>query len=184
MPASPARGKDRWATGLNKTRAHRRSGADGALLRAFRASSTEKRQRRKLARVLPGEIMLRILIAAALFAGAASAQDLDCKNPRDQHSMNICAQRDFETADGALNGVYGELMKALDDDTFRTKLKFAQRAWIQFRDTECTFETADNEGGSLHPLVFAGCKTRLTRVRTMELKAFLACQKTPETCGM
>jgi uncharacterized protein YecT (DUF1311 family) len=119
--------------------------------------------------------------ACAFFAGQAFAAD-ECRDPQDQNTMNICAERDFQAADGELNKAYGELMKTLDDEGFKTKLKLAQRAWIQFRNTECTFETADNEGGSIHPLVYAACETRLTKARTKQLRGYLICWKNADKC--
>ncbi len=135
-----------------------------------------------------GDDIMRFLFAAtacAFLAGQAFAADsLDCRDPMNQNTMNMCAERDFEAADRELNKVYGEVMKALDDESYKAKLKLAQRAWIQFRDTECTFETAENEGGSIHPLVYAGCETRLTKARTKELRDYLVCFKDAEKCGM
>ena len=127
--------------------------------------------------------MLRYLAAAALLAAAASAQTLDCREPVDQHTMNKCAWRDFDVADKNLNTVYRRVMQATGDESTRTKLRLAQRAWIQFRDSQCTFENVDNEGGSIYPMVFTGCKTRLTKARTKELADYLACLKNADNCG-
>ena len=127
-----------------------------------------------------------IIIAAALLAAPAFAgDDIDCnRDDLPQQAMNICAGQAYDKSDKKLNGAYTQLMAAQDDAGFKEKLKAAQRNWIQFRDTECTFETADNEGGSIHPFVYAGCLKRMTEARTKELKALLACQKDAEKCGM
>jgi uncharacterized protein YecT (DUF1311 family) len=74
-------------------------------------------------------------------------------------------------------------MAVMDDEGYRAKLRTAQRNWIQYRDNECTFETADNEGGSIHPMVYAGCLTRLTKERTRALETHLSCWKNGEGCG-
>lgn len=124
------------------------------------------------------------LLAAVAFAAPALAGDIDCRNAMSQSAMNICADQDFQAADARLNAVFGRLMAAFGDEAFRAKLKTAQRAWIQFRDNECTYETADNEGGSIHPMVYAGCLARLTKDRTRALEAQLACWKNAEKCGM
>ena len=124
-----------------------------------------------------------LLLALPLVLFAASAADRDCNNPMDQSTMNICADKDYRAADKKLNDVYSKVMTALDDAGYRAKLKTAQRAWIQYRDTECTFEVAENEGGSIYPLVYAGCLTRLTGARTKELQAYLACFKDADKCG-
>jgi uncharacterized protein YecT (DUF1311 family) len=125
-----------------------------------------------------------LLLAAALLAGTAQAESAECRNAMDQNTMNRCADDEYRAADKALNASYGKLMAALDGKAFKSKLKIAQRAWIAFRDGECTFETAENEGGSIHPMVYSGCLTRLTKARAKELDGLLACQKNAEKCGM
>lgn len=126
--------------------------------------------------------ILSVFAAGALLAVQTSAAGPDCRDPQDQATMNMCAARDFQAADGELNRTYGDVMRTLDDERFKAKLVVAQRAWIQFRDNQCNFESADNEGGSLHPLVFAACETRLTKARTKELQDILACWKDATKC--
>lgn len=130
--------------------------------------------------------MFRILCAAAFAVAActlAQAGSPECRNPMDQQTLNRCAGEEFEVADRALNAAYARLMATMDDEGFRAKLRTAQRNWIQYRDNECTFETADNEGGSIHPMVYTGCLTRLTKERTRALAAHLSCWKNGEKCG-
>lgn len=121
--------------------------------------------------------------AAMALAAPALAQDIDCRNPMAQNTMNICADRDFQRADRMLNGVYANLLSVLGDRDFRDKLRAAQRNWLSYRDNECRFETAENEGGSIHPMVYAGCLTRLTKERIRALEAITTCTKNPENCG-
>ncbi len=119
-----------------------------------------------------------------LLAGPALAgDDLDCKNPMDQQSMNFCAEKDFQAADKKLNAIYQKVMTALDDEGYKTKLKAAERAWMTFRDTQCSFETAENEGGTIHPMVYSGCETRLTNERSKQLQDYLVCWKDANKCG-
>ena len=59
------------------------------------------------------------------------------------------------------------------------KLRAAERAWVDYRNAQCTFEGASAEGGSMQPMVIAGCAKALTLRRTAELKAILACDGTP-----
>ena len=49
-------------------------------------------------------------------------------------------------------------------------LRKAQRAWIAFRDAECTYDTVGDEGGSIQPMDYSLCLTRLTKLRTAQLK--------------
>lgn len=124
------------------------------------------------------------IIAGVMLTAAAPAQAADCKNAMDQQSMNRCADLEYRAADARLNDIYGRLMATLGDDRLRTKLRLAQRAWIGFRDSECTFETADNEGGSIYPMVYAGCLARLTKERTHTLEQQTMCFRDAEKCGM
>jgi uncharacterized protein YecT (DUF1311 family) len=126
---------------------------------------------------------LALTLAAVAFAAPALAGDIDCKHAMSQSEMNICADQDYRAADAKLNAAYARLIAAQDDAGFKAKLKTTQRAWISFRDSECTYETADNEGGSIHPLVYAGCLTRLTKERTKTLEAQLTCWKDAEKCA-
>lgn len=127
-------------------------------------------------------IVAALLIAP--FAAPALAEDVDCSKAMDQLSMNRCADDAYQAADKKLNTAYAKLMAALDDTGFKDKLKAAQKSWIQFRDNECVFETADNEGGSIHPMVYSGCLTRLTKERTKSLDDLRICLKDAEKCGL
>jgi uncharacterized protein YecT (DUF1311 family) len=116
------------------------------------------------------------MIAAALpllLAGAPARADdadgIDCNNAMAQNDMNICADKDYRQADAALNRTYKETLKGEDAHT-ADLLRKAQRAWIAFRDAECVYQNAENEGGSIYPMVYAGCLTRLTKLRTQQLK--------------
>jgi uncharacterized protein YecT (DUF1311 family) len=123
-------------------------------------------------RRLAGSVLVAVLILAT--AGAAGAEDqLDCRDwgnkDLNQHEMNMCAHRDYKAADAQLNAAYRVLTAKIDANA-KTLLVEAQRAWIQFRDKECKYEAAENEGGSIYPMIYSGCLTRLTMARTRELK--------------
>lgn len=126
---------------------------------------------------------LWIIATAALLGAPALAQDIDCAKAMTQTDMNICADRDYQAADKKLNATYAELRSTLDDAS-KGKLKTAQRSWIGFRDAECTFETASSEGGSIHPMEYSGCLTRLTKERSKTIEALTVCQKDAEKCGL
>ena len=120
--------------------------------------------------------MMKNWIFAAAFAlplmlGAAPAAAKDhCDEAVSQNEMSQCAEDAFDRADKALNAVYQDQMKGLDDHS-RDLLKKSERAWIAFRDAECTYQNAANEGGSIYPMVYAGCESTLTKDRIKQLKA-------------
>ena len=115
-----------------------------------------------------------ILLAAMLFAPTtASAQDdeqIDCKNAMVQRDMNICADRDFQAADRALNNTYKAVMARLDGPS-REKLRVEERGWIARRDKQCKAEAAPEGGGSIYPMVYSECLTKKTNARVKELRA-------------
>ena len=118
------------------------------------------------------------IVAAVLLAGPALAGD--CNKAATQFDMNECADKAYQATDKVLNEVYKKVVAAQEGDS--AKLKAAQRAWIGFRDAQCSFETADSEGGSIQPMEYSICLTKLTKARTAELNAYLACQKDAAKC--
>ncbi len=117
-----------------------------------------------------------LALAAPLlaFAPAAQAEDeaggIDCNNAMAQSEMNICADKDYRAADAGLNRAYKAVMRDLDKHS-QDLLRASQREWIKFRDAECTYVSAQNEGGSIYPMVYSGCLTTMTKDRVKQLKA-------------
>jgi len=126
----------------------------------------------KVGLLLAGLFLTCVLPVGPVLAGDV-ATDIDCAKAMDQSSMNICADRDYRATDKKLNAAYAKLMAVQDGDLAKTRLRAAQRAWIGFRDAECAFETWENEGGTLHPQVYAGCLKQMTEERTKELLGFV-----------
>ena len=84
--------------------------------------------------------------------------------------MKQCSAKKFKQADDELNKVYRQLMSKLDDEGHKTSLKTAQLAWLNYRDTNCDFESYLNRGGSIYSVVVTECKTSMTTSRTRQLK--------------
>ncbi|KWV40395.1 MULTISPECIES: lysozyme inhibitor LprI family protein [Rhizobium] len=117
--------------------------------------------------------------AATVFAFGANAEDLDCKNPVTQADMTACEQARQQTGDKALNAQYkitraalAALDKDLDADMRGAEeaLVKAQRAWVNFRDAECEAAGFQARGGTMEPMLVAGCIAELTDARTKQLK--------------
>jgi len=115
---------------------------------------------------------------AMLIAYGANADDLNCKNPVTQADMTACEQARQETADKALNAQYKitrAALAALDKDLgadggAEKALVKAQRAWVDFRDAECEAAGFQARGGTMEPMLVAGCIAELTDARTKQLK--------------
>lgn len=90
---------------------------------------------------------------------------------------------DLKKADQALNQTFKKVQKRLEGDAAgKARLVKAQRAWIAFRDAECTFRSSGDDGGSAAPMVAAGCRADLTNDRTKQMKAYLNCQEGDLAC--
>jgi uncharacterized protein YecT (DUF1311 family) len=112
-----------------------------------------------------------ILTVSLLFAFLALC--LPTAHGQSQSEMNRQAEADFVSADAALNKAYQKLVTKLDEQSV-AKLKTAQRAWIAFRDAQAAL-AADvaARGGSMAPMIYAGTRATLTKVRTKDLEKLL-----------
>lgn len=120
---------------------------------------------------------LILLIAALAPCGASAAgksddpfKDIDCKKAQVQLELDYCAGKDLEAADKKLNEVYRKLM-AGNDAKSQALLKTAEKNWLAYRDSECEYETADSEGGTIHPMEGSICLAEKTKARIKELQA-------------
>lgn len=111
---------------------------------------------------------------------STQAQAADCTNGS-QMDLNMCAAQSYQVADKALNETYQLLLTKIDTSQ-QEKLREAQRLWISFRDTECTFETSATEGGSIHGMMYTSCIQHLTEDRTKQLAALMNCKEGDMSC--
>lgn len=134
------------------------------------------------AAVIRAGLFVGVAVLVAVFADPAAASGgVDCANAVNQNDMNTCAAQSFDAADAKLNAVYRALTSKLEDKD-KTQLKTAQRAWLTFRDAECTFSIRENEGGSIYPMLWSGCLEQRTKARTKELQAHLDCANGKDSC--
>lgn len=111
---------------------------------------------------------LIVVFLTSLMATTASAGD-PCGDAETQVEMNTCAAELAKTAQKALDTVYADATLKVDG-SWLEKLKAAQEAWRTYRDTQCTFEAAAYEGGSIQPMILSMCRARLTDQRSEELR--------------
>jgi len=91
-----------------------------------------------------------------------------------QNEMTQQAWAEFDKADKQLNDVYQKVLKSMDDDIAKQKLVTAQKAWIKFRDAQAEVDADSERGGSLANQILAESETEMTKVRTEQLKKYLA----------
>ena len=85
--------------------------------------------------------------------------------------MRACENKRYQEADRQLNVVYTRLIATLDNDQ-KQKLRLAQRAWLQFRDTNSDFLAAAASGGTLGPLLKITAMADMTEARVKELSHY------------
>lgn len=119
------------------------------------------------------------LLLATLSTHALAQDEPDCTDPLDQNTMTLCAGIDYDKADKELNKLWPDIKKAAQDsdtaaDNGKTEyldaLMASQRAWIAYRDAECTWQGFDAHGGSLEPMLVNQCLADLTQKRLKELQ--------------
>lgn len=131
---------------------------------------------------------MRVIMAVFLLAGlwsGGSAYAKDCSNEQTQTDLTICAVDNFNEADAELNAAYKQMTDRLkpEPDTLKLLVE-AQRAWIGFRDAECTYATSATVGGTIHPMMEAECREGLTRKRTADLNGYINCEEGDLSCPL
>lgn len=118
--------------------------------------------------------ILPLLLALSASAGNASDDSpfkgINCKAATVQMELNYCADQDFQAADKKLNAIYRKLLDAAEPKD-RDLLKAAERNWIAYRDSECAYEVAGSEGGSIQPMEYSNCLTEKTVAHIKELES-------------
>ncbi len=112
--------------------------------------------------------------ALSLFAALVPMTASAACPGQNQLEMNQCAQAEYQQADAQLNAIWGPAKAYYDGFGAGAVLLDAQRKWISFRDAACQAEIAPYAGGSIQPLLYSKCMTRLTWARVTDLRALLS----------
>jgi uncharacterized protein YecT (DUF1311 family) len=122
------------------------------------------------------EVTMRRIIGAALlvFAFSSSGAYAACDDTSTQADLTQCASEAAAKADTDLNAAYKTLLNLLGPED-QTRLRDAQRAWIDFRNAECAFRTKSYADGSIYPMLLSNCFADVTRARTADFEAQIAC---------
>jgi len=138
---------------------------------------------RMIAVMLGSLILVPLSVVPLSVAPLSAAWADDCTNATTQKTMNTCADEAYKKIDAELNAVYKQITDRLRNDEPAAKLLVtAQKAWVSFRDSECTFATAAAARGSMYPMLMAQCREGLTGKRVDELKAYLQCAEGDMAC--
>lgn len=107
----------------------------------------------------------------ALAQGPQLSQQFDlCMSKADGVTFDMveCIGQEVQRQDARLNKAYKVLMVDLSPER-KKQLREAQRAWLQFRDTNCGFYY-DPDGGSSARLSGNDCIMTMTAQRAQELE--------------
>ncbi len=121
---------------------------------------------------LTKHLLLLFLLSPML--SSASPSHVNCKDytSLSTHAMLQCEDTKLHRYDRQLNSAYKKLMHKLPPEE-RTRLKRAEKAWIAYRDAECSFEGFEMRGGSGEALLTQGCLIVKTKYRLQELRQML-----------
>ncbi|WP_202743949.1 lysozyme inhibitor LprI family protein [Acinetobacter calcoaceticus] len=115
-------------------------------------------------------IVLSSLTCSISFAGIEK-----CSNLPNQSALNNCSSNVLNSANQKINTVYANYMKELSP-TEKLQLKDAQRAWIQYKEKDCQFQSSPVLKGSLYPFVHNACLVKKTETRIKELQDMQECR--------
>ena len=104
--------------------------------------------------------------------GQSEKEAAPCGSETTTAAMLNCENLRYQRAQQALELVYGDLIKQLDE-TGKAKLRTVQSAWVRFRRTDSDFEADIAREGTLAPLIRVTVLADMTEARTRELKKSL-----------
>lgn len=104
--------------------------------------------------------------------GQSEKEGAQCGSETTTAAMLNCENLRYQRAQQALESVYADLMKQLDE-TGKAKLRAVQSAWVRFRRTDSDFEADIAREGTLAPLIRVTVLADMTEARTRELKKSL-----------
>ncbi len=115
-------------------------------------------------------LILTLLISQSTLA-APQAQAAHCGNTRNTPELNECEFKLYEATDRDLNIEYKQTRARLSASA-QAKLRKEQRAWIKRRDAHCHDLLRGEEGTSGWTSFFFQCQAKVTRERTIQLRAW------------
>ncbi|EEJ8591763.1 lysozyme inhibitor LprI family protein [Salmonella enterica subsp. enterica serovar 3,10:z10:-] len=127
---------------------------------------------------------MRVSLLLIYFIPFALLADDPCLSIQYSETVFLCSKKTFEDSDAKLNETYRTLLSTIrkkynsqpnSGAEFVEKIKLSQRAWINFRDTNCTvFSFIIDEESQAYDTSMYSCKNDMTLKRTKELETILA----------
>lgn len=127
--------------------------------------------------------MKKIIMVLLAVSPVFNASALDCDNAQTQSEMNNCATTAYKKADDELNKLYKNILKRTRGK-HEKMLKNTQKKWIEYRDSDCQFQTYLSRKNSIYPMVYAYCCENKTQERVNEFKKMLDCPEGDVSCPL
>jgi uncharacterized protein YecT (DUF1311 family) len=134
---------------------------------------------------LTGAFLLASLALVSVSGVAQSATDFSAIDAKEKacevakqtvNGSALCEQSAQSAADRRLNEVYAQIVdkiKQPQDDPYRAeivqRLIAAERAWVVFRDAECTYESSVAINAPLEGYEYQACRYEQTKARIKAL---------------
>lgn len=132
-------------------------------------------------------VLLGLLLSAASTAAMAAEPVLypakDCSKETAQMALNMCTSGNLAAANAALNRVYGKMLALESDPKDKENFKAVERAWVAYKDKQCQWETAGDEGGSIWAMEYNSCEIEKTDARLRELMRSAGCTASAAACS-
>lgn len=111
-----------------------------------------------------------LILAGAIAAGPAAAQDWDCSDigALPQQGINMCLAERFGEWEARMEANYAAALARLPEED-AVRMRAGQLAWITYRGMMCEVEAGAMRGGSGEPMMRYGCLARVTEARAREL---------------
>ena len=87
----------------------------------------------------------------------------------------------FPEADAELNRLYKSYSSGLKGAQ-KKQFVASQRAWIDFKEKDCSFQVSGIDGGSAQSEIIAGCLLNHTKTRIKQIDYYINCQEGDLSC--
>jgi uncharacterized protein YecT (DUF1311 family) len=93
-------------------------------------------------------------------------------HPQTTLGLEGCAEHRIVRTDHQIDDVARSIFGRLYDDAARRRFIAAQRAWLAYREADCSSMSDQYEGGTLAALVAASCTADRSAQRLSDLRSF------------
>lgn len=130
-----------------------------------------------------GLAILISLVGGAMAAGPALYPTKDCSNETAQMALNQCTGDNLAAANAALGKLYGKMLALESDPKDKETFRDVERAWVAYKDKQCQWETAGDQGGSIWAMEYNQCEIEKTDARIHELMRSAGCTGSAAFCN-